>query len=226
MSPPEDDAAPTQSLNAQLERRYLPKRTPGHWAGYGFAAAACALLGASFTAPSYQATLALIACVAFPVGWWLWQPRAEIVRVGPAGIGLERGGEIERIRWCDVDKLATTLSYLEIHTPAGTRYVSLDTQPMAAARIIAEAAQRIMTKLEMSRQAHDRLPKLDTDEAPTVPAAELQIAGARCAHSGEAIAMEADARLCPRCTATYHREHVPSACDVCGAGLDGKTWAA
>lgn len=226
MAPTRDDAPPVQSLNAQLERRYLPKRTPGHWGGYGIAAAACALLGASFTAPDHRATLALIACVAFPVGWWLWQPRADIVRVGPAGIGLERRGEIERIRWCEVDKLTTTLSYLEIHAKGTTHHVSVDSHPMAVARIIAEAAQRIMTKLEMSRQAHDRLPKLDADDAPSSPSADLQIAGSVCVHSGHAIAMEADARLCPRCTAAYHWEHVPTSCDVCGAGLEGKTWAA
>jgi hypothetical protein len=108
---------------------------------------------------------------------------------------------------------------LRIETARGPQQVSLVAHGRAAARIVAEAAQRIGARLDLSPRAHERLPALSEQDGEVVPAGRLQLAGRKCLASGVSITFESDARLCDQCAALYHRAHAPAECKSCGRAL-------
>jgi hypothetical protein len=116
-------------------------------------------------------------------------------------------------------------SELSIETARASQRLSLVAHGPAAARIVAEAAQRIGSRLELSPRAHERLPTLKESDGEVVPAGRLQLAGRKCLASGTSITFESDARPCDQCAALYHRQHVPAECKSCGRPLTAQAAA-
>lgn len=218
---------PQRALCEELERLYRPRLTKTQRTGYAIAAASAAALGAALMAQDGRTwSLFGLGAFGFAAGTWLWRQDAAVICVGPAGVAWQERGESRRLRWCDIRKIQVTVSYLELQSAAGPYYVSLQAQPLAAARIIWEGGQRIMTRLALSRASHERLPSLEGDDAPLQRIGALQFAGSPCANSEDQIQVEQDARLCPRCTAAYHRDNVPAVCVVCQASVGDRAWTA
>jgi hypothetical protein len=137
------------------------------------------------------------------------------VRVGELGVILGDPAEARRLHWYEVDAVRISGEELRLESKVQGVVLPLAAHGAAAARIVAEASQRIPAKVDISPKAHERLPRLAAAEGEEVPAARLQLAGQRCAASGIGITFESDARLCPNCAALYHVSHVPAACLRC-----------
>ena len=153
------------------------------------------------------------------VGAWLLMKEPPSVRVGALGVTVGTPGEAQYLPWCDIQRIHVAGEELVLETARAPLRLALASQGRAAARIVAEAAQRIGPRLELSPKAHERLPALSEADGEVVPAARLQVAGRKCLASGISITFESDARLCHQCAALYHRQHVPAECVSCGAPL-------
>jgi hypothetical protein len=143
---------------------------------------------------------------------------ARPVRVGDAGLGVEKGGdEIERLEWRDVSRILVDGDTITFQGPGTVLSIPLKQHAQAAARALAEAKARIPKKLEDVDTS--AVPKPETGAGEVRPLEAAQLAGSHCKASDELIAFEKDARLCGRCGEVYHKAHVPDACLTCGAPL-------
>jgi hypothetical protein len=216
----------------ELERRFVAVPGPSSKLGIGIVALGFAGLGAgvfglwlAHEAIAGSGWALLGGAIAAAVGFWLWLSEAPPVQVGARGITIGEPGEAQCLPWCDMQRIHVEGQELRIETARGPQRVSLVAHGRAAARIVAEAAQRIGARLELSPRAHERLPALSERDGELVPAARLQLAGRKCLASGVSITFESDARLCEQCAALYHRDHVPAECKSCGRELSGSAGA-
>jgi hypothetical protein len=164
--------------------------------------------------PSAGWPLLLAGLVLSALGF-LARPEPARVRVGELGIIVGDPAEVPRLYWHEVSALRVAGGNLQIESPRGPLSLSLSVHAQAAARILAEGASRIGSRVEVSPKAHAALPKLTDAEGERVPEARLQLAGQKCMASGVSITFEGDARLCPSCAALYHAKHVPASCLGC-----------
>jgi hypothetical protein len=144
---------------------------------------------------------------------------ATPIRVGDAGIGKEKdGGEIDRIEWRDISRIALVGGdALTIESPGTTMVIPLKLQPQAAARIVSEAKARIPSKVDEIEG--EPFEALDDSVGEVLPLEAPQLAGARCRATDKLIAFEKDARLCGRWGEVYSKDAVPAACLTCEAKL-------
>jgi hypothetical protein len=207
----------------RVERRFSPDPGAERWLPFGFAMLGALLLGAA----CYGALIALspvkgsgyvfLAGVLLGSLGVLWGARPPgAVRVGDLGVALEGAEEISRLAWHEVKTIGIAGRKLAIASADQTLAIPLGAHAQAARYVIAEAARRIGSRVEVSSKAFDRLPALDANAGALVPVAGFQVTGRRCMASGTPITFEADARTCQNCGALYHVKHVPEACVACG----------
>jgi len=146
-------------------------------------------------------------------------PAATPVRVGELGIIVGDPAEASRLYWHELRAVRVRAGQLRLESGQGTVALSLAVHAQAAARIVAEAGQRIGERLDVSPKAHERLPQLSEAEGERVPAARLRLAGQKCLASGVSITFESDAGVCSNCAALYHVGHVPASCLGCARPL-------
>jgi hypothetical protein len=167
-------------------------------------------------APYLLAIGALLVGVAI----WIGTSGDSPLRVGDAGVAMEKGG-LRRMPWHAVERIDWAAGSLRIagKDDTGTPLVitaSLSSQPQAAAWIVREARERIPTVVDVPKDVSVPDPLASAGE--TLPLEPPQVVGKHCAASGKVIAYEPDARVCPRCERVYHKAHVPESC-ACGASL-------
>jgi hypothetical protein len=156
---------------------------------------------------------ALLIAVAF-----FGQLAVKPIRVGDAGVGIEKDpGEIERIPWNRVIRVTLTPAALTIQASGTLITVPTSAHPQAAARILAEAKDRIPDRVEGA--SGDQLEKLDDAAGELITLEPPQAAGLRCKNSDKLIAFEKDARFCGRCGEIYHKDGIPKRCVSCEAPL-------
>jgi sRNA-binding protein len=222
------------------ERRFEPTASPSAWISVLGMSIGAVLLGAGaygewlrgpvrqwlkgavdpeMAQPHPYAAYLLVAGALLLALVTLLGPRAaRPVRVGDAGLGLEKGGdEIERLEWRDVSRILADADAITFQGPGAVVSIPLKQHAQAAARALAEAKARIPKKLEDVDTS--AIPRPDPDAGEVRPLEAAQLAGSRCRASDELIAFEKDARLCGRCGEVYHKAHVPSACLTCEASL-------
>lgn len=151
---------------------------------------------------------------------WFGGPRAAI-RVGDAGLAIERGGALQRMPWYAITSVSVTGDALiaegKDDTGANcTLRVSRTKDVNVAGRIAAEASARIPNVVNLGDENFG----YDEQAGDIVNLEPLHLAGRRCTASATAIAFESDARLCPKCERVYHHAHLPAEC-ACGAALSG-----
>jgi hypothetical protein len=158
------------------------------------------------------------------VALWISSSGEAAVRVGDAGIAIEKGG-LKRLPWWGVESIAWNGAdrALEIagkdESGAELRVkVGAKSQPQAVAWIVREARARIPPLVDLSEDALEQIPKAMKDTAPVIRLDPIQVVGRRCADTDKVIAYEPDARVCPRCERVYHKAHVPETC-ACGGSL-------
>lgn len=152
---------------------------------------------------------------------WLGTSGEPALRVGDAGIALEKGGGVRRLPWHSVLGVewrdqAVRVTGKDEHGAAMSVVVRLANHGPAAAWIVKEARERIPRAVGVP--ADVVLPNASDFPGELLRLQAPQVVGRHCAASGKVIAYEPDARVCPRCGRAYHKAHVPETCE-CGASL-------
>jgi hypothetical protein len=221
-NPSQPEPLAVAAANDRFEWLFLPNPGRASKVAVGLGMLGCAAAGAGVYGawlapqPVSGASLILIGGVVIAAVASLAGPKqAPPVRVSELGVIVGDPAEARRVPWYEIDAVRFAGEELRLESKGENIALPLAAHGRAAARIVAEASQRIPTKVDISPKAHDRLPRLGESEGERVPAARLQLAGQRCAASGTSITFEGDARLCPNCAALYHARHVPAACARC-----------
>lgn len=207
------------------ERRFKPAPTGAGWATF-LAGAGGALglgigVGARFLVdePRSWAMVPLALGAGVLTGAIFFAEGALPVRVGDAGVALEKGNEVLRIAWCDLKKIEVVDRELVL-TGDGIAYnISLAAHKKAIAWILSEATRRIPRVMNVKASIVDSLPKPSDDDGPLLQVEDIQVAGRPCGSSGKSIVYEKDALLCRNCGKVYHRDHLPKECVACSQEL-------
>ncbi len=144
------------------------------------------------------------------------------VRVGDSGIAIEKGNELLRMNWCDIDKVHLENGKLFVKSKDATFSLPVEAHQRAIAWILAEGTRRVPDVVAVKRDAIAGLPEPRDTDGELVTVEDLQVTGRHCAKSGRAISFERDARLCPNCAQVYHHLSVPKRCVTCKAELGDK----
>jgi hypothetical protein len=208
------------------ERRFTPSQTQtSRLALYGGMLGAL-ILGAGVYAQwvrevPYEWAPYVVALGALSLGLALWfsDAGAVPVRVGDAGIAVEKGPEISRLIWCDIQRIVVERGNLVARGDDLTLTIPLSAHPVAAAWILSEGVRRVPETLDVKQSELSGLPKPRDNDGELLVIDTLQVAGRQCAASKKTISFERDARLCPNCGQVYHKDHVPKACVTCQAPI-------
>jgi hypothetical protein len=144
------------------------------------------------------------------------------VRVGDSGLAIEKGTELSRIGWCDIERVHAENGKLFVKSKDLTFSLPIEAHKRAIAWILAEGTRRVPDVIEVKREAIPGLPEPRDTDGELVTVEDLQVTGRPCAKSGRAISFERDARLCPNCGQAYHHTSVPKRCVTCKAELGDK----
>jgi len=144
------------------------------------------------------------------------------VRVGDGGVALERGRDLLRILWCDLQHVRVQDGKLVLESKEQTFTIPIAGQPQAVARILAEGTRRVPEAMDVRRKDVSGLPEPGENDGELLTLDRLQVAGRHCAASGRPISFERDARLCPQCCQVYLRDEVPQKCVTCELELGEK----
>jgi hypothetical protein len=210
----------------RFERLFLPSSGSASKVGLGLGMLGCALSGAGVYGtwlashpPSASSALLIGGLVVVALAAFIAPKAPPPVRVGELGVIVGDPAEARRLYWHEIDAVRIDGDSLLLSSKQTPISLSLVEHARAAARLIAEASQRIAARVDISPRAHERLPRLADAEGQRVPAARLQLTGQRCVASDTVITFESDARLCASCAALYHVSHVPAACVRCDRPL-------
>jgi hypothetical protein len=215
-----------------MERRYDRAFTKPdfviHTAWLIASACAGAITYESFfaAAPTGYRDLVLgLGAVALVVVLYRYVSTSATVLVGDAGVALERGGEVERLLWWEIERIRQEEGKLVLRGANTTLRLEPGQYAQAVHAILKEARERLPSLLDVSERDVEALPKSTAKEPASEPIRSLQIAGKRCAISKTVISVERDARLCPKCATVYHRNQLPQICSTCAAELGGRAVA-
>jgi hypothetical protein len=217
-----------QAAKKRRERRFTPEPSRTSYATLGAGMLGAGVLGAGVWAvwvserqPPWPAGPYLVAAgaVALAAALWLGDIGAGPVRVGDAGIAVERGTDLVRLAWCDIERLSVQGRKLVIRGADVTLTLPMDAHRRAVAWVLSEAAQRLPDIVDVKPSVVDTLPRPHPADAPQLEVPTVQVTGRHCAASDQPISFERDARLCPKCGQVYHRDRVPDTCVTCHAAL-------
>lgn len=215
------------------ERRFAPD--PAHTSKLAFFAVLIGglLLGAGLYAQwirelplAYAPYLLGGGAFALAFGLWFSEPGAGPIRVGDAGVAIEKGKEVVRLPWCDMKRVSLERSALLLEGDDLTLSIPIGAHRVAVAWILSEGARRMPDIMKAKRSDIQALPEVNDKQGELVTVEALQVAGRHCAASDKVISFERDARLCPTCAQVYHKDHVPKTCVTCSAELLGRTYSA
>ena len=189
----------------------------GFWGQWGFSMA-------TLTEPvPYSMWVLATGAVLLGIAIWIGTSGDTIVRVGSAGIGEEKSGNVRRIPWYALKSIGFEHGALVANgsDEGGAKYafrVKQSTSPQAVAWIVSQARERVPDAVELSETESGTIGDAAKKAGEWAEPPPLQVVGKRCAKTDKIIAYEPDARVCPRCERVYHRSHVPKVC-VCGNSL-------
>jgi hypothetical protein len=218
------------SARKRRETRFFPQSNANPIVIRIIGGIGAALLGAgayeqvwAHDAWKYTPHLLAAGALAFALSIWFGTSGDTILRVGDAGVGVDRG-EVRRIPWYAVTDVffdpALKAVSVKGKDEGGTNFridAKLKSQSQAAAWIVKEAKARIPKMVEMTGEGTAEIP----DPQPSTDIMlldDLQVVGRKDAVTGKAIAYEPDARVCKRCERVYYKKSVPKKC-ACGAML-------
>jgi len=218
-----------QSKPRQLrERRFSPQkaRTPvvvaivGMGGALALGAGLCARFFISPT-PDYWLWLTIVGA-ALVAGALFWGDESEPVRVGDAGVAIEKSTEIVRLPWCDMERIHIDGGTLVVEGEEAMLRIPLAAHRRAAAWVLSEGMRRVPDVVDVRPSAADNLPPTSNRDGESLRVEDYQVVGRLCAASDEPISVAKDARLCPNCGQVYDRSHVPERCVTCDARLAGR----
>jgi hypothetical protein len=216
---------------SRRERRFLPEQTRSTRGALIAGLVASLVLGAGVyglwvreTPLDYASYLVAGGAIVLALSLWFGESGASPLRVGDVGVAREKGSELVRVLWCDVERIHVDRGDLVVKGGEASIKVPLSGQPTAAAWVIKEAARRVPDTLDVKRGLVDELPEPQDDDGESLVIGAFQVTGRHCAATDKPIAFERDARLCPNCAEAYLKDHVPKRCATCGATLTGRAY--
>jgi hypothetical protein len=214
----------------RTERRFVPEATHTSRFAAGLGMVGSLALGAGVygqwvkeTPLTFAAVLVTLGAAGLGGGLWLGSATTFPVRVGDAGVAIERGSETNRILWCDMTEIKLQKGDLVVSSPSLTLAIPLGAHPRAVAYIVAEAERRLPKIVKVDEAGKRSIPLATQPGGEDVTVLGDQVAGRRCAATDKIISFERDARLCPNCAQVYHKDNVPKQCVTCGAEIAGRT---
>ena len=153
--------------------------------------------------------------IALGAALWYGDAGAVPVRVGDAGVALERGTELTRLAWCDLETVEVVGKQLLLRGDKTTFSIPVAAHPKAVAWILAEGTKRVPDAMNVKKSQLTGLPEPKDLDGELVALEGVQVAGKHCAASEKPIAFERDARLCPNCAEVYLKDQVPKKCVTC-----------
>jgi hypothetical protein len=208
------------------ERRFSPAQTYSSGAAVAGGMLGALALGAgvwgqwiSETPHNYSPFLFGGGAVALGASLWFGDAGAVPVRIGDAGIALERGTELTRLAWCDLETIEVNGKVLNVKGKNATFAIPLAAQPVAVAWILAEGTRRVPDAMNVKKSDLTGLPEPKDLDGEMVALEGVQVAGRHCAATDKPIAFERDARLCPNCAQVYLKDAVPKKCVTCEKDL-------
>jgi hypothetical protein len=218
-----------QAKRVRKERRFLPEPTYASRASIGGGMLGALILGAGVYSQWLSENPRAIAPYLFGVGavslgaaLWFGDAGALPVRVGDAGIAIEKGNELVRLAWCDMERVYTERAELVAKGKELTLRIPIAAHRTAVAWILSEGTKRMPAAMDVKRQSLVGLPDPKDGDGEFVVIDGLQITGRHCAASGKPISFERDARLCPVCGQVYAKDQVPKTCLTCEADLGAR----
>ena len=134
----------------RTERRFVPEATHTSRFAAGLGMAGSLALGAGVygqwvkeTPVSFAAVLVVLGAAGLGAGLWLGTASTFPVRVGDAGVAIERGSETNRILWCDMTEVKLEKGELIVRSPSLTLAIPMGAHPRAVAYIVAEGERRL-----------------------------------------------------------------------------------
>lgn len=204
------------------ERRFVPRTTTAAWAMFAVGMLGALALGAGVFGHwikdppiDYAIYLVGVGALALAAALWFGDLSGSPVRVGDAGIALEKGSEIVRVPWCDLERLSVERGNLLVKTTESTFTLSIAAHPQAVAWALSEGTARMPDVVAVKRRQLKELPQAEEDAGDVLKVESVQVAGRYCRASEKLISFERDARICPNCCEVYHRLHVPKTCASC-----------
>lgn len=208
------------------ERRFSPEQTyaSGAVVAVGMLGALAAGAGVwgqwiSDVPHEYAPFLFGAGAIALGASLWFGDAGAVPVRVGDAGIALERGTELTRLAWCELETIEIANKQLVAKGKSATLSIPIAAHPKAVAWILAEGTRRLPDVMNVKSSATEGLPKPSDLDGELVPLEGVQVAGKHCAATNKPIAFERDARICPNCAQVYLKDSVPKKCVTCERDL-------
>ncbi len=208
------------------ERRFSPEQTYSSGAAVGAGMLGALALGAGVWGQWISDVPHTFAPYLFGGGaivlggaLWFGDAGAVPVRIGDAGIALERGTELTRLAWCDLETVEVSGKQLLVKGKGNSFSIPIAAQPKAAAWILAEGTRRVPSAMNVKKSDLTGLPEPKDLDGELVPLEGVQVAGRHCAATGKPIAFERDARLCPNCAQVYLKDAVPKQCVTCERDL-------
>jgi hypothetical protein len=208
------------------ERRFSPEQTYSSGAAVaagmlGSLAAGAGVWGQwiSETPHSYATYLFAGGSIALAGSLWFGDAGAVPVRVGDAGIALERGTELTRLAWCDLETVEVQGKQLVAKGKNATFTIPIGAHPRAVAWILAEGTKRVPEAMNVKQSQLSTLPEPRDLDGELVALEGVQVAGRHCAATNKPISFERDARLCPNCAQVYLKDNVPKKCVTCERDL-------
>jgi hypothetical protein len=221
-----EGAALRSTSDPRSERRFEGKSTAAQAIAVLVASLAAVALGAGvhgqwfrgeLGSHPYAAYLLIVGGVALGAIALAGPRGTPVVRVGDAGVALEReGSDPTRIAWYEVVTIALDEGALTFGSDGATIAIPLASQPEAAAYALSEARRRVPAR---AAGLKGDLPSAGDGAGHEIALEPPQVAGLRCRASDQPTTFERDVRLCARCGAVYHRDAVPKRCLACEASL-------
>jgi hypothetical protein len=218
-----------QAKRVRKERRFAPESTYASRASIVGGMLSALTLGAGVYGQWVSENPRAIAPYLFGVGalglgaaLWFGDVGALPLRVGDAGIAVEKGSELSRLAWCDIRRVFSERAELVAEGKELTLRIPIAAHRTAVAWILSEGTKRVPAAMDVKRSSLVGLPEPKDNDGEFVVIEGLQIAGRHCAASGKPISFERDARLCPVCGQVYLKDQVPKKCLTCGQELGSK----
>ncbi len=211
------------------ERRFEPESTYASRASIGGGMLGALALGAGVYGQwirddprPFAPYLFGVGAVVLGAALWFGDAGALPLRVGEAGIAIEKGSDLLRLAWCDMERVFTERGELVAQGKALSLRIPVAAHKKAVAWILSEGTKRVPDAMDVKRASLEGLPEIKDSDGELVTIEGLQITGRHCAASGKPISFERDARLCPVCGQVYLKDQVPKKCVTCDSDLAGK----
>src|SRR4029077_18452233 len=99
------------------------------------------------------------------------------VRVGDAGIGVEKGNDLVRLAWCDIERVFTERADLVAKGKELTLRIPIAAHRTAVAWILSEGTKRVPTIMDVKRQSLQGLPEPKDNDGESREIEGVQVAG-------------------------------------------------